>query len=1370
MDEPVQETLPEADPAATPRRRPKRRRLDRRLIDHGPPPGQPERRKRRRRRPGLLRRWILRPAVWLLLLLVLALATALWYLYRPAVQRQLLARFIPRVEEYLGRDVRVGSVRYSLFPLWLELRDVSVGGPRPNDPPIVTVRRLYVQAELQKIRKPVLELQEVQAEGVVVFLDRFLDGTDNWPRPKRRGTASKRPWELDITSFTVTDGVFRFHDDAVPMDLDARHARVSLLGMGGTDLQGRAVVESVELRLPHARPYRAAVSGKVAVHRDGMEIVAARALSPEATVSGRGVVRWRGDKRVDLKVTGSVDADLFEQLGYIQSDLVDGWLQVDGSFSWKPGVWGYRGQARASRLRALYWDLSALEASIVGDRNAVWADIDGARYGGGGITGWVEVALHGQGRGARAGRASAEPPAGDHLRRTRLQLRLDGIDSEKFLDDSHIPVGDLAARFSGTLDYRFAEADWRHGSGVGDLRLAGDPRQGHGLAIAGNLPLVIDRGMVSAQAVRLFAPGQELTGAARYALPSDTGAIDYHVDSTDFGPLAQALPVTPAPDGGAPLWLPTRGRGELVGTLQLAPGRAATDLHLALTDAVARGLAADRATGVVSFNGQAVENMRLELAKGQGAALIAGRIELAKGAPWTLGLDVAGWPVEDARPWLNFDLPVSGPFTGAVTLGGAGKSSTGTLSGEVSAGKLFALPVDRVRARLAWDDAALHVEQLNVGAAAGEASLAGPMAFPRHELQMTLAASNLDLAKPPFADRLGGLRGGLSLAGTIEGTLERPAVHGEVVGERLELAGRRLGDDGRAALRIDWGEGRLQANGSLLGLAELAGGGALDLERADLVFRLRVDELGALAGFAPPAMPELAGRAAGELRFGGPLDAPELALRLDELQATVNGTPLVAREPVRLRLAGERLRFESLDVATPGGEGELVVAGSVGLAAEAPLDLRLQGVVENSWVKPLLPAGVELSGRSDVLATVRGTAAAPKVNGQAAVRPGAQITSPSLPEPITDLQAVVLFYPDRMVIDRFSGALGGGTLQASGALEWPRPPAPESARFQIAARKVSLRYPEGWLVRGDGDLVWSIAGDDQVVRGVVTLDRALYLRDVDLGLVPLLQRFFRRQRQEAGTADEKLAHVQLNLQVQAPGTVRIKNNLADIKGTAELTFRGSLARPILFGRVEAEPGGRLVYAENTYRLERGTLTFANPYRVEPLLDLVATSRVASYDVRLALFGNLERLNASFSSDPPLPDLEVLSLLLSGSPGRLTDELARLRAPEATADNSAAEGLLLGQAASLLTQRVGNLFGFDAFRIEPLSRSGESVSSARLTVGKRISRSVYLTYSYDPSSTGGQRLQVEWRVSRGLSVLLTQEQDSYAVDVLWEHRF
>jgi hypothetical protein len=48
-------------------------------------------------------------------------------------------------------------------------------------------------------------------------------------------------------------------------------------------------------------------------------------------------------------------------------------------------------------------------------------------------------------------------------------------------------------------------------------------------------------------------------------------------------------------------------------------------------------------------------------------------------------------------------------------------------------------------------------------------------------------------------------------------------VRGELVGERLELAGRPLGEQGRAALHVDWSGSELQADGSLLGLARISG-------------------------------------------------------------------------------------------------------------------------------------------------------------------------------------------------------------------------------------------------------------------------------------------------------------------------------------------------------------------------------------------------------------------------------------------------------------------------------------------------------------------------------------------------------------------
>src|SRR5438067_1104675 len=110
---------------------------------------------------------------------------------------------------------------------------VSAPPPQQQEPPAAPERRRTQRRRHGRLR-------------------RFGDGSDNWPRPKRSGTASKRPWELDITSFTVADGVFHYDDDTVPMAVSADHVHVALLGMGGTDVQGRVVCESVAVTLPHS--------------------------------------------------------------------------------------------------------------------------------------------------------------------------------------------------------------------------------------------------------------------------------------------------------------------------------------------------------------------------------------------------------------------------------------------------------------------------------------------------------------------------------------------------------------------------------------------------------------------------------------------------------------------------------------------------------------------------------------------------------------------------------------------------------------------------------------------------------------------------------------------------------------------------------------------------------------------------------------------------------------------------------------------------------------------------------------------------------------------------------------------------------------
>ena len=68
-------------------------------------------------------------------------------------------------------------------------------------------------------------------------------------------------------------------------------------------------------------------------------------------------------------------------------------------------------------------------------------------------------------------------------------------------------------------------------------------------------------------------------------------------------------------------------------------------------------------------------------------------------------------------------------------------------------------------------------------------------------------------------------------------------------------------------------------------------------------------------------------------------------------------------------------------------------------------------------------------------------------------------------------------------------------------------------------------------------------------------------------------------------------------------------------------------------------------------------------------------------------------------------------------------------------------------------------------------SSGDLSAARVTVGERISRDLFVTYSYDPSTSEEQILQVEWSVNPTLVVVVTQNgDDSYSVDLRWQRAF
>jgi hypothetical protein len=169
-------------------------------------------------------------------------------------------------------------------------------------------------------------------------------------------------------------------------------------------------------------------------------------------------------------------------------------------------------------------------------------------------------------------------------------------------------------------------------------------------------------------------------------------------------------------------------------------------------------------------------------------------------------------------------------------------------------------------------------------------------------------------------------------------------------------------------------------------------------------------------------------------------------------------------------------------------------------------------------------------------------------------------------------------------------------------------------------------------------------------------------------------------------------------------------------------------------------------------------------------------------------GTTERLQPMLESDPPLPAADVLALLFSdvrrteGTQGLGNPELRALRNPNQLQSDiltTRATQLLANPISSQVGRVVEQTFGVDTFQLTPslIDPSIQSATtrvnpSARVTIGKRISDRVYLTFSRSLSSTiNDQIILLEYDESDRLSWILSRNEDqTYAIEARVRHTF
>ena len=528
------------------------------------------------------------------------------------------------------------------------------------------------------------------------------------------------------------------------------------------------------------------------------------------------------------------------------------------------------------------------------------------------------------------------------------------------------------------------------------------------------------------------------------------------------------------------------------------------------------------------------------------------------------------------------------------------------------------------------------------------------------------------------------------------------------------------------------------------------------------------------------------------LRIEGTVDTVEMRLRDPEparaADAAVDYTIRNAA-PVRLSLAEQAVTVDELELI--GQDTRLRLSGRVGLREER-IALKasgsanlafLQGFFRNLDTLQGALRDVRAAGRVELAAEINGPLRQPLYSGQATITDGRfryfpppNSTGASTPPALNEINGTLRFDAGAIRLDDVSARIGDGRVQFGGRIGFEGY-TPSELDVTARGEDIHLRYPEDLRSSVDADLAVQGNFKAPILRGLVTVKSASYTHRINVpSIFDLITR--RSAAVDVDNVVEAAVPLRFDVQILVPSTFRVENNVARLVVNADLSLRGTYERPVIVGHADIERGEVTdPYEGRRYRVTHGSVEFANPSKIEPFFDVEAETNVRvpgqTYRVIVGVAGKREQLRPTLSSDPPLPPADVLTLLFSGGRRSGDVELRALQNPnERQTDILAAQTTQKLLPAQKVRTAVEQTFGVDTFQltpsfIDPYSQQTARLNpTARLTIGKRISDRVYLTFSRSIGSTiNDQIVLLEYEESDRLSWILSRNEDSqtYALE-------
>ncbi|QFT77041.1 translocation/assembly module TamB domain-containing protein [Erythrobacter sp. THAF29] len=390
----------------------------------------------------------------------------------------------------------------------------------------------------------------------------------------------------------------------------------------------------------------------------------------------------------------------------------------------------------------------------------------------------------------------------------------------------------------------------------------------------------------------------------------------------------------------------------------------------------------------------------------------------------------------------------------------------------------------------------------------------------------------------------------------------------------------------------------------------------------------------------------------------------------------------------------------------------------------------------------------DLTGPISVTARAVGTLDNPRITGNLAsddLRLQSAISG-------TDIDNVVArgrFAGSRLELTRFSGTTsGGGTVSGSGTVDLAGMGADRGPQIDLraAANDARLLAANGLNATITGPLRIVSNGVGGTIAGRVKIDRASWRLGTaaeDMSLPQIETREINRLDGTGPVRSAARGSWRYLINASAPSRVEVDGLGLDSEWGVDIALRGTVDDPRIGGSARLVRGD-YTFAGTRFELTRGRIRFDANVPIDPRLDIAAETSAMGTNVTVAITGNAQSPEVAFSSEPPLPEEEILARLLFG--GSVTS----LTATDALQLGAALASLRGGSGGIDPIGSLRRSIGLDQLRI--ISADPALGRDTGVALGKNIGQRFYVEIVTD--GRGYSATSVEYRVTRWLALLGT----------------